>query len=198
MKEIAPGIILWDNVFPEALKLVEEIESTHKNKQKCWEPSMVYNKDDEPIIDSYSRNCEIFGIPDTLYDFVPEEDHPEYFKFTISNKFKEAFRPCYEDYISKFHVENNNQYDNYSILKYGSGQKFIKHVDDGKKCPRRVSLVYYINDNYEGGEIVFPNWSLSLKPKANQLLMFPSNFMYAHEVKPVTNGTRYSVVQWLY
>jgi len=30
----------------------------------------------------------------------------------------------------------------------------------------------------------------------NRMLIWPSNFMYPHLVKPVTKGIRYSVVSW--
>ena len=62
---------------------------------------------------------------------------------------------------------------------------------------RRVSVVYYFNDDYEGGEIVFPRFNVEIKPKANQLALFPANYMYNHNVKEITKGTRYSMVNWL-
>ena len=34
------------------------------------------------------------------------------------------------------------------------------------------------------------------KLEKGDALMFPSNFMYPHEVMPVTKGTRYSIITW--
>ena len=36
----------------------------------------------------------------------------------------------------------------------------------------------------------------SIKLKKGDAIMFPSNFMYPHEIMPVTQGTRYSIITW--
>ena len=86
--------------------------------------------------------------------------------------------------------------EGWQILKYGVGQHFVNHVDDSKGYPRTVSMSFYLNDNYEGGEIEFPRFGIQVKPEANQLIMFPSNYVYNHVVNPVTKGTRYAIVGW--
>jgi len=66
--------------------------------------------------------------------------------------------------------------------------------------PRTLSFIYLINDDYEGGELIFatPDFKndLTIEKKKNTLIVWPSNFMYPHMVKPVTKGTRFSVVGW--
>jgi predicted 2-oxoglutarate/Fe(II)-dependent dioxygenase YbiX len=57
-------------------------------------------------------------------------------------------------------------------------------------------MSFYLNDEYEGGEIEFSRFGLNVKPKANQAIFFPSNYVYNHTVHPVTSGTRYAVVGW--
>ena len=32
--------------------------------------------------------------------------------------------------------------------------------------------------------------------KKGDVLIFPSNFLFPHEVKPVKKGTRYSAISW--
>jgi hypothetical protein len=66
-----------------------------------------------------------------------------------------------------------------------------KHVDTAGD----FAVIYYINDNYEGGEINFPWHNLKVKPKANSFILFPSNEHYLHEV--LTNSAdRYSSTLW--
>lgn len=48
----------------------------------------------------------------------------------------------------------------------------------------------YLNDDFEGGELFFPERNLSIKPKAGQLVLFPGGNEYIHGVKPVTSGER--------
>ena len=57
----------------------------------------------------------------------------------------------------------------------------------------KKGLVYYLNDDYEGGEIVYTNKNISHKPIANSLIVHPSSKEYAHGVKLVTNGIRYTL-----
>ena len=75
-------------------------------------------------------------------------------------------------------------------------------VDTQKELPLHTdaSLVtgsIKLNDDYEGGEFLF--WREHHVPlKKGQVAAFPSNFMYPHEVRETTKGTRYSFVSWAF
>ena len=56
----------------------------------------------------------------------------------------------------------------------------------------KYSVLYFLNTDYEGGELVISD--LIYKPKKNSSIIFPSNFMFPHYVKPITKGTRYSII----
>jgi len=34
--------------------------------------------------------------------------------------------------------------------------------------------------------------------KIGEMIIFPSNFLFPHEIKPIKKGTRYSFVSWVY
>jgi hypothetical protein len=55
------------------------------------------------------------------------------------------------------------------------------------------SAVYYVNDDYEGGELVIPVIGVKIKPKANSLILWSHVWHedMAHGVLPVTKGERY-------
>mgnify|MGYP000379967471 FL=1 len=55
------------------------------------------------------------------------------------------------------------------------------------------SSVFYLNDDYDGGELFFPEFDLTIKPKLGDLITFPTNSMYMHAVKEVKSGTRYTI-----
>ena len=65
---------------------------------------------------------------------------------------------------------------------------------------RRHIFIYFVNDDYEGGELFFelPKIKESYKVgvKKDRLIIWPSNFLYPHKVEPVTKGIKYSVVSW--
>ena len=85
--------------------------------------------------------------------------------------------------------------------KYEVGNMMREHYDhihsifDGKmKGVPIVSIVGNLNEDYEGSE--FHCRGKEIRLKTGDILMFPSNFMYPHEVTECTKGTRYSFVSW--
>jgi hypothetical protein len=99
-------------------------------------------------------------------------------------------------YNERFPMCNIEQDSGYELLRYQTGQFYTIHVDSFKEVPRAVSCSFTLNDEYEGGEFSFFNGEIKVKAPKGSALMFPSNFMYPHEILPVTNGTRYSIVTW--
>jgi len=61
---------------------------------------------------------------------------------------------------------------------------------------RDVSAIYYLSDEFEGGEIVFGLQQLVVKPRRGLLLAFPSDASHVHEVLPVRSGVRYTMPIW--
>ena len=60
-----------------------------------------------------------------------------------------------------------------------------------------LSVLGVLNDDYNGGEfIMFDDYEI--KFKQGDILIFPSNFMFPHKVEPVTKGTRYSFISWVW
>lgn len=107
-----------------------------------------------------------------------------------------------------------------SYLRYGPGDFFQMHVDRNRSPDaldeiqrRLVSVVIFLNEQvqeapvsagtYSGGDLTFlthlgPDHNVPLKVpfrgRAGMLVAFPADV--PHEVKPVIEGTRYTVVSW--
>ena len=59
------------------------------------------------------------------------------------------------------------------------------------------TALIYLNDDYEGGEIYFPNLNFEYKPKRGDAISFPCDLEdSAHGVKEVTKGNRYTIAIW--
>ena len=192
--EIGPGIVLINNIG-NGKKYIENIENHVSNGKLFW-VSDTNKKIDEDVNKKamstmYIDNIRRRGLADPLNPTEKEILHENIF-----DRFDRDFKLAYEKYTQDFRVPVTQKED-YEILKYNESNFFIDHVDDGLFMTRKVSVVYYFNDDYEGGEIVFPRFNVEVKPKANQLALFPSNYMYNHNVKEITKGTRYSMVNWL-
>jgi len=114
------------------------------------------------------------------------------------------------DIINPFYQFEIRGYEDPQLLRYGVGGMYEPHIDgegiwmnsDGSKVWRKtvdrdISLVLYLNDDFEGGEFVFPDLHMKLSPKAGLLLCFPSSHHYRHGVLPVTKGERFAMVTWM-
>jgi hypothetical protein len=86
-------------------------------------------------------------------------------------------------------------YEAFNFVKYeGAGTHFKIHADHGPTYVTTVSIVVYLNDDYIGGELWFPRFNLTLKPKAGDIVVFPSTYIYEHASQDMISGTKYSVV----
>ena len=90
----------------------------------------------------------------------------------------------------------------FRLNKYDVGGYMSKHCDNihhshGQKqgYPHLTSLLF-LNDDYEGGEFVLCGDKYIEKIQGSAIV-FPSNFMYPHEVKQVISGNRYSIMTWI-
>ena len=74
---------------------------------------------------------------------------------------------------------------------------FLKpHVDTQSSEENHIAVIYYINNDYIGGEICFPKFNINIKPEPNSLIFFPGNENYLHQVIKVFKGERYSSSMW--
>ena len=81
------------------------------------------------------------------------------------------------------------------------GVSLWKNPDDTviwkKSVDRDLSTVIFLNDDFEGGEFVFPELKVRIRPEPGLLIAFPSSEFYLHGVEPVISGTRYAMVNWM-
>ncbi len=113
-------------------------------------------------------------------------------------------------YIEPFYAVEVRDSEPWQILRYGPGGHYIPHVDaetlfkddDGlelweKTLDRDLSVVCFLNDDFAGGELVFPQLDLAIEPRAGTLVCFPSDHNFIHGVNRVRSGHRYTLVSWL-
>jgi hypothetical protein len=194
-KQIAPGIIVYSNAIENHESLVSDIEDGASSAKIEWIEAKV-KTDGDSYVNKESRDTLVIPVRYSNIEITNFNTFHDAFNATLSNLFLKFLAPLEDDY-KRDHALATTWHDQYSILKYGIGQKFTNHIDDHKDFHRRMSTIYYLNDNYEGGEIVFPRFNVIYKPKANDFIAFPSNYMYNHSVSPVISGQRYAVVSWL-
>lgn len=101
--------------------------------------------------------------------------------------------------MSTFDIHPRGIYNNF-LLKYSDGRGLRMHSDTYEKSvgtdyvSASFSTVYYINDDFEGGEFHAPFLGITLKPLANTMVLLNNiaDENSCHEVTSVTSGERYS------
>lgn len=128
----------------------------------------------------------------------------------INTELKELYDNIVKYIINPFYEFSIRDSELPQLLKYDVGGHYVAHVDaygkwqapDGeifwkKNMDRDLSTVLFLNDDFGGGELWFPDLKVSIKPEPGLLVCFPSSQYFVHQVNPVTKGTRYSMVTWM-
>jgi len=193
LQVLSPQIWYWENTlsFPVELKsFIDKIDEEPLSYSRIskWENWTASN--DTSLVYGKTKNIDRSKLKtSTGSDIVDKKT------LYIANSFLMAFEMCTDRYLdgqgldkSKYNLDINNV----KIKAWNEAQSMGPHFDgqDGH-TELAFSLVAYINDDYEGGEISFPNHNITIKPKAGSMIMFPSQEPFIHEVKPIISGTRY-------
>jgi hypothetical protein len=194
-REIAPnsGIWVYENVIQENMDVINRLEDV------LLDPSNRYTYQDALVgygvkMPEY-RDC---------FDFKYKKSDIEHDKSEAGQKLVKLWEDTHyrqlqavKHYTKNYNIGELRYWEATNYVKYGPGQHFQEHHDHGYSYNCVVSLVAFPNDNYEGGELAFSIQGVTIKPKAGDLYVFPSNYMYPHRAMPVTSGTKYSMVTML-
>lgn len=117
------------------------------------------------------------------------------------NYIKKEIERLYYFYKVKFPKMTSTKINQIDLLKYSTGGKYEVHTDHYTTSPRHLSVIINLNDEYEGGDLIFTDQKEKeikrLQLNKGSIIFFPSNFMYPHSIKPIIKGIRYSIVAWL-
>ena len=199
--ELYPGIRVYQNMLSNPQKaydilLRSESESEGKYYIKEWSKWSVFGRYAtdkwEDDLSSIEKN-EIFN----------EEK-------SLAEEIRESYEKAVWHYFSTTGIEipENGALTNSSYCKYDANLDFLKnsltmqyHTDyiiSQKDMPGdkfHTTCTFYINDNYEGGDIEFyiDGKIITYKPKGGDILIFPSTEPYWHGVKTITSGNKFFV-----
>jgi predicted 2-oxoglutarate/Fe(II)-dependent dioxygenase YbiX len=178
----------YENVIKNPKELVYLIESTDSylnentsiTKWKKW---------------SASNSEYVFGEQKWILDSINTETNNS---LVFINK---EIKDCIYNYSDQYAKEHNLELGYLtplSISKYHIGKHMGLHTDSYENdnnsennISPTLSIVVYLNDNYEGGELYFKNQKVTIKPSAGSIVIFPSNMPYLHESKVIKKGTKY-------
>ena len=195
------GIAYYTDVIKDPASLIKQIEELDARYEKDSQPQLTsvkpwvawtYGEGDNKLMFCWQK-----FIPQV--ENIPASDVYREEQINISSQLFGALDKTLHHYTTELYpfAEKNIKSREHTmhLLKYDASGHLPAHQDQGISS-RVLSVLLYLNDDYEGGEIEFRHSNLKFKPKAGSVLFFPSNFLYVHEVYPVTKGPRYALPNW--
>jgi len=193
VEDLGQGIFVYRDVITKDMDVINRLENilSIQGNNYEWQPAYVGYQQRMPEY----RDCVDFKFKKTDISGDPSES---------SLMLQQIWQDCYDKklpavqhYSSLFRLGELRYWEAMNFIKYGPGQHFQEHHDHGFSYNCTVSLVAYPNDDYEGGELQFRLQDKMIKPKAGDLYIFPSNYMYPHRAMPVHSGEKHSIVTML-
>ncbi len=181
-------IIIKEDVIPEVI--LEDIMLLTNNTKDIHQATIINEDKPEGDTNLETRN--------TLWYHITDE---------MNQHFEKAVASCFRQYVAPKYNCEFKSYEPVQFLGYPVGGHYKGH-NDGEKfnyetrqwervMDRDVSFLFYLNDQYGGGELEFYDLGLTIKPKKGMMIAFPSYHDFAHKVHPVTWGHRYTLVSWV-
>lgn len=198
MKHLGNGIVLFEDLLDQAT--LDTIDL-----------SLIYSQSSEVLLEKEDgrnflhngheilREEDLQNIPTR---FMEKIETIPYFE-TLNN----ALYSALVEYCKLFPVavECITNYVGAHFIRYTKGCKMGPHSDtslpyeDGTVMPKSFATLgntltasIMLNDSFTGGSIYFPAWDIEVIPKPGTALMYPSNYIGAHEVREVTSGVRWA------
>lgn len=166
-------------------------------------------------LDAFIRNNKHWDVTETHYneDGVVIYDSGYWDNrvatYPTIEKSDKSIPPIIEGMVARLKVEVDNFFNvdalptSPAMVRWLPGQLQMPHADkelhegDQKGVPNDfpyydIAGLFYINDDYEGGELYFPNQGIQFKPKRGAAYFFPGDLNYIHGVTEIKSGERYT------
>jgi|AntAceMinimDraft_1070359.scaffolds.fasta_scaffold00448_38 Rps23 Pro-64 3,4-dihydroxylase Tpa1-like proline 4-hydroxylase len=196
------GLVLYHKMIPNAGKVIVLANSLAERfvagehgdsytRIKDWEPWW-----DDHMPKPFNHKFYVYRHRD-----ISDNDYYRKELIEIADSLYGSLDTALEHYFTLYpwaraSVKGEEQLD--GILRYDEdGGHLPAHQDLGVSS-RLISTVSYLNDDYDGGEIEFRQSNVVIKPVVGDIVFFPSNYLYVHEVMATQNGTRYSMPHWFH
>lgn len=172
----ALGVEIYDNAINNCDKIIEWLD------EKIWERSKVAGNDALNISEKRTSKSVFvpmlsFNNPDFIYEMNKQV-------WTLIDEYGKAWDTGFSGI------------ENVSIQKYDIGDYYDLHTDSGPGIPRIISCVVYLNTVNNGGRTIFPYLDTAVNAVEGRAVVFPSNFIYAHEAETPQSNIKYAAAFW--
>lgn len=167
--KLAPEIYVYHN-FISKEKANELYEIAKNMDNDLWKTENINTWHTDKVSKRVTALNELYRMLDELFN--PEYDVLPNNTFSRLQKGQDMY--VHDDSPGADHADKVSSEDEFCtchIVEYGA--------------------IVYINDDYTGGEIFYPEFNIEYKPQAGDLIIHNSGPLYKHGVKTVLDNTRY-------
>lgn len=163
--------------FPSALKKYDYVDVVESLGQPEWTANKSISDEFGPTRAELTYEWE-GRFPEWAHYFLVTQAAV----FTYCKEILNVDYPLYEIMDSTKDVVH--------ISKYRINGSVDPHADEGYEEDNGVyTIIWYLNDDYEGGELGFSKEGIELKAEAGDVFIYPSYFV--HYANAVTKGFKY-------
>lgn len=182
-KRINEDLVVYENFLtPEqSQKVIDAIEKQAGSEKLSWTPISFY--------ESYSS-------------VLPQDNDPELEEVGLTPTIFSDIKKGIIDAVASVHDLDPNiiVQIGYHTQKWEPGAYARVHSDNtdehgnsGAFTRSRYAAFLYLNDDFEGGLLRFPDRNIEIQPKIGMLAAFDGGFKNMHEVTMITKGIRYTL-----
>jgi hypothetical protein len=195
------NIIVHDSLFSgeDLNKMLSFCKS-----QTTWSNSIFYSSGklqtypDEKT-NFHNATPEVFNLFVNILNLIKDKIEWSYGTRVVPKE-NEAIRRWSPGEFQDVHADSELSTGEFISLQYITDED--QNIDESEhSLPNDFvdfSSVFYINDDYKGGELFFPEYDIKIKAKSGSFITWPSNAKYLHGVNKVIDGYRYTIPSMWY
>ncbi len=158
------------------------------------------------VLDKHAENASISWMPISFYEsyssVLPLDNDEEVISLGLSPTIFSDIEKAMPEAIASVHDLEPKTICKigYHTQKWEPGAYARMHSDNtdaegnsGAFTRSRYAGFLYLNDNFEGGLLRFPDQNIEIKPQVGMLAVFDGGFNNMHEVSLIESGVRYTI-----
>ena len=182
-KRINEDLVVYENFLTaeESAKIILALEKQATNEKISWTPISFYESYSSVLPQDNDPELEEVGLLPTIFSDIKNgiikavasvHDTPEE-KISQIGYHTQKWEP---GAFARIHSDNTDEHG-----KFGAFER------------SRYAAFLYLNDDFEGGLLRFPDRDVEIAPKTGLLAAFNGSHNNMHEVSLITKGVRYTL-----
>ena len=171
-------IVEIPNFVPKhvAKKMIEYFK-----KEDRWGETAFNGSHGAPTQIGYVQPSD-FGLPKDIFE-------------RVNQKLGDAVKTVYNKEVVPSSIHAQKWEVGSSANPHSDNSDFEGNPTNGFDNLKYVGILY-LNSDYDGGELYFPEHNISIHPNAGSMYIFSGGVENIHGVTEITKGTRYSIVSF--